>query len=73
MRGGDAAALLVALAEIEEALGRFDEARVTIAAAIVTLEGGDYDLTVPVHLRTSGQGAFRRRGRPVGVSTYAGR
>ena len=44
LRGGDAAALLVALAEIEEALGRFDEARVTIAAAIVTLEGGDDDL-----------------------------
>jgi hypothetical protein len=38
LRGGDAAALPAALAGIEAALGHFDEARVTIAAAIVTLE-----------------------------------
>jgi hypothetical protein len=47
LRGGDGAALLVALAEIEEALGRFADARVTIAVAIVTLadeaEHGDDD------------------------------
>jgi hypothetical protein len=39
LRGGaDEAALLVALAEIEEALGRFSDARATIAAAIAILE-----------------------------------
>jgi tetratricopeptide (TPR) repeat protein len=44
LRGGDAAALLVALAEIDEALGRFDEASATISAAILILEGSDDDL-----------------------------
>ncbi len=39
LRGGlDAAAVLVAHAEIEEALGRFDDARATIAAAIAILD-----------------------------------
>jgi tetratricopeptide (TPR) repeat protein len=39
LRGGeDEAAVLVTLAEIEEAMGRFDEARITIAAAIVILD-----------------------------------
>jgi tetratricopeptide (TPR) repeat protein len=37
--GADEAALLVALAEIEEALGRFDDARGTIAAAVALLSG----------------------------------
>ncbi len=41
LRGGaDEAAVLVALAEIEEALGRFGDAGVTIAAAIAILEAG---------------------------------
>ncbi len=42
--GADEAALLVALAEIEEALGRFGDARVTAAAAVALLpEDGDDD------------------------------
>ena len=44
LRGGaDEAALLIALAEIEEALGCFGDAGVTIAAAIVTLEGAELE------------------------------
>jgi len=49
--GPDAVALLVALAEIEEALGRFGDAAVTIAAAIAILEDilpecGDDDIVM---------------------------
>ena len=47
LRGGDAATLLVTLAEIEEALGRFADARVTIPAAIVTLADAEPELIPP--------------------------
>jgi tetratricopeptide (TPR) repeat protein len=44
LRGGaDEAAMLIALAEIEEALGCFGDAGVTIAAAIVTLEDDELE------------------------------
>jgi tetratricopeptide (TPR) repeat protein len=45
LRGGaDEAALLVALAEIEEALGRFGDARGTIAAAVALLSYAEPDV-----------------------------